>query len=128
MAEKQAKFLTELAAKLPRISIRKTEVKPLGESIYDLAIQVQNTGYLPTSLAQGELTREVNPTRLVLKLDDKSILSGSRITLLGPIPGSGGMKEVRYIVNGKGHDKLEVEVISMLAGSAQLTVELKEAK
>ena len=128
LADKQAKFLTELATKLPRISIRKTEVKPLGESIYDLAIQVQNTGYLPTSLAQGELTREVNPTRLVLKLDDKRILSGSRITLLGPIPGSGGMKEVRYIVNGKGHDMLEVEVISMLAGSGQLTVELKEAK
>ena len=128
LAEKQAKFLTELAAKFPRISIRKTEVKPLGESVYDLTIQVQNTGYLPTSLAQGELTREVNPTRLVLKLDDKSILSGSRITMLGPIPGSGGMKEVRYIVNGKGRDKLEAEVISMLAGSIELTIELKEAK
>ena len=125
-ARRQAEFLTQLAGKLPRIGIRKIRVKHLGNSIYDVTVEVENTGYLPTVIAQGVVTREVNPTRVVLKLDDASVLSGSRRTMLGPIEGSGGMKEVRYILNGKGRAGVEVEVVSMLAGTAKANIELKD--
>jgi hypothetical protein len=37
------------------------EVKHLGESVYDITVHVENTGYLPTQLAQGGLTREYYP-------------------------------------------------------------------
>lgn len=126
LAQKHSKFLTELAGKLPRVGIRKAEAKHLGNSIYDVTIQVENTGYLPTSLAQGNVTREVHPTRVVLNVDDKSILSGSKTTMLGPIEGSGGMKEVRCIVHAKDRARIEVDAISMLAGSARASIELRE--
>lgn len=124
--ENQGKFLTRLLGMLPRISIRKIQVKSLGASVFEVTVQVENTGFLPTALAQGEVTGEVYPTRVVLDLDERQILSGTRITRLGPIEGKGGMKEVRYILQAKGPAKIEVNVISMLGGSARTTFELKE--
>ncbi len=128
LADKHGKFLTALAGRLPRVGLRKSVVKPLGESVYDVTLQIENTGYLPTSLSQGGLTREVHQTRVVLKVDAKTILSGAKTTMLGPIEGSGGMKEVRYIVHAKERNKLEVEIISMLGGTVQASVDLKEEK
>jgi hypothetical protein len=125
LAAKHGKFLTELAGKLPRIGIRKAEAKPLGESLYDVTVQVENTGYLPTALAQGGLTREVYPTRVVLKMGDKFILSGDRITMLNAIQG-GATKDVRWVVRAKGTKKLDVEIVSMLGGRTQTSIELKE--
>ena len=125
LVTKHGKFLTDLAGKLPRIGIRKSEAKHLGESVYDVTVQVENTGYLPTMLAQGGLTREVHPTRVVLKTDQKFLLSGERTTMLNAIQ-AGEMKEVRWVVRAKGAKKLEVEVISMLGGRTQTSVELKE--
>jgi len=125
LAAKHGKFLTDLAGKLPRVGIRKTEAKPLGESVYDVTVLVENTGYLPTALAQGGLTREVIPTRVLLKTEDKFILSGARMTMLNAIP-PGDTKEVRWVVRAKGVKKLEVEIISTLAGRTQTSIELKE--
>jgi hypothetical protein len=125
LAGKHGRFLTDLAGKLPRIAVRKTEAKHLGESVFDVTMQVENTGYLPTALAQGGLTREVHPTRVVLKTDPKHLLSGERTTMLNAIQ-AGEMKEVRWVVRAKGLKKLELEVVSMLGGRTQTSVELKE--
>ena len=124
VAARQTKFLTELAGKLPRVGFRKAAVRPLGQGVFELTVQIENTGYLPTALAQGALTREVLPTRVSLLLEDKQILAGQKTTLLGPIPGSGGMEELRYIVRAKG--QVEIEAISALGGSSRRTLELKE--
>jgi hypothetical protein len=122
---RQGKFLTDLAGKLPRIGVRKAEAKHLGSGIFEVTLQVENTGYLPTALAQGALSREVLRTRAVLKLDSSRFLSGQKTTLLAPIAGSGGMEELRYIIRGGG--SLELEVISALGGAVRRTIELKEA-
>ncbi len=123
--QRQGKFLTELAGKLPRIGLRKAEVKHLGSGVFELTLQVENTGYLPTALAQGALSREVLRTRVALKLDSNRFLSGQKTTLLAPIAGSGGMEELRYIIRGGG--PLELEVTSALGGTVRRTIELKEA-
>jgi hypothetical protein len=124
-AARHGRFLTDLAGRLPRIAVRKIEAKHLGEAVYDVKVSVENSGYLPTSLAQGSLTREVHPTRVVLKTEERNILSGSRTTALNAIAG-GDAKEVRWIVRAKGVKKLEIEIISMLGGRIQTNVELKE--
>ena len=126
LAEKQGKFLTDLAGKLPRVSLRQTKVKHLGESIYDVTVQVENSGYLLTSLAQGDVSNEVNSTRVVLDVEPGDILSGSKRTMLGPIEGSGGMKEVRFVIRAKGRSQIEVEIISMLGGSVHANIDLKK--
>lgn len=128
-SRKHIAFLTQLLGKLPRISFRKIEVKSLGNSVYDVVAQIQNTGYLPTSLAQGEITREVHQSRVeLMDLADAQILSGQKRTTLGLIPGSGGMKEARWILNGRDRNRVQVRVTSMLGGTVEGEIELKEAK
>jgi len=123
-----ADFLTKVAQRLPRIGIRKVESRHLGQSVYEVKIQVENTGFLPTSTAHGQTTREIYPTRLIIELDDKFFLSGTRITNLPLIRGSGGMEEVRYIIRASGRRKIDFKIISMLAGQANGTIELINAE
>jgi hypothetical protein len=128
VAAKQADFLTKAVQKLPRIGVRKIECRHLGRSVYEVEIQVENTGFLPTVLEHGRTTREVHPTRLVMELEDESFLSGSRITNLPAIRGSGGMLELRYIVRIPEREKIDFEVVSMLAGKVKGSVELPDAE
>ena len=121
-------FLMTIIERLPRIGIRKIESKHLGQGTYDIKIKIENTGFLPTSLAHGQTTRQVYPTRLIMELDDKYFLSGTRITSLPVISGSGGMVEVRYIIYTPNGDKIDFKVISMLAGQIEGTIDLKKNK
>ncbi len=124
---KNAEFLTMVAQRLPRIGIRKIETSHLGQSVYEVKIQVENTGFLPTAISQGRTTGEVYPTRLIIELDDKLFLSGARITNLPLISGSGGMEEVRHIIRASGRKKINFEVISVLAGKLTGTIDLTNA-
>jgi len=124
IAAKHVDFLTKVAQQLPRIGIRKVEAKHLGENVYEVKIQVENTGFLPTSLAQGQTTREVYPTRIVMELDNERFLSGSRIMNLPTIQGSCGMAEVRYVIYAPNRAGIHFKVVSMLAGQAEGTIEL----
>ena len=128
MTTKHADFLTKAAQRLPRIGIRKIKARHLGRSVYEVEIQIENTGFLPTVLSHGRRTREVHPTRLVIKLDDDSFLSGSRITTLPTIRGSGGMVEQRFVVRAPGRETIDFEVVSMLAGHLEGTIELPETE
>ncbi len=125
---KHTDFLTTVAQRLGRIGIRKIKTQHLGQAIYDIEIQVENTGFLPTSLAQGQTTREIYPTRLVLELDDEFFLSGARITTLPTLPGSGGMVETRYIIYAPGRKKIDFTIVSMLAGQVEGTIDLVKNK
>jgi hypothetical protein len=125
---KNADFLMTVAQRLPRIGVRKVETRHLGQSVCEVKIQVENTGFLPTSLAHGRTTREIYPTRLVIELDDKFFLSGTRITNLPVIQGSGGMDEVRYIIQASNRKKIDFKVISMLAGQVSGTIDLTNAE
>jgi hypothetical protein len=125
---KHTEFLTKMAQRLPRIGIRKIKARHLGRSVYVVEIQVENTGFLPTVLSHGRRTREVHPTRLVMKLDDECFLSGSRITTFPTVRGSGGMVEQRFVLRAPGRGIIDFEVISMLAGRLEGTIELPEAE
>lgn len=117
LVERESEFLTGLLGKLPRIAIRKVETKHLGRSVFDITAQIENQGYLPTALAQGEVTREVLPTRVTLQTSPENILSGSKRVLLGRINGSGGMKEVRWVINATALKSVTIEVVSALGGA-----------
>ena len=128
IAAKHADFLSKAAQRLPRIGIRKIEARHLGRSVYEIEIQIENNGFLPTVLAQGQRTREVHPARLILKLDDECFLSGSRTTHLPTIRGSGGMVEQRFVIRPPGREGIDFEVVSMLAGRLEGTIELPDVE
>ncbi len=128
VVRRESTFLFDLVGRLPRIGIRRAEARPQGNGVFDLRLEVENTGYLPTVLAHGETTREVAPTRVTLGVEDAAVLSGSRVTRLGPIPGSGGRAEVRWVVLVPGRTQVEVEVVSALAGRAKVNMTLTEER
>ena len=128
IATRQAKFLTKTAQRLPRIGLRKIKVRHLGRSIYEVEIQIENTGFLPTVLAHGRRTGEVHPSRLVIQLDDECFLSGRRITTLPTIRGSGGMVEERFVIRTPDRDDIDFEIVSMLAGRLDGTIKLADAQ
>jgi hypothetical protein len=124
--KKHTSWLTSVAQRLPRVSVRDVKVKALGHSVYDLVVQVENLGYLPTVLAQGELTREVFPTRVELNVAPEAMLTGRPRATLPAIPGSSGMREARFVLNGGGLARVTVTVVSMLGGTVSVEVPLEE--
>jgi hypothetical protein len=124
LAERHARFLTDLADKLPRLGIRRTEARHLGNTVYELTAQIENTGYLPTALVHGATTREVHPTRVTVQVEDAVFLAGTRSTSIGPIGGSGGSRELRWVLQVKRGQALTIEAVSMLGGRARVEVPL----
>jgi len=127
LAEMHSRFLTELLDRLPRIALRRVKCTHLGESIFDVEIHVENTGFLPTDLAHGERTREVYPTRLVLDVQPEQVLSGTRITYLPVIEGSGGAAEARWTIHAPDRSEIGFQVVSMLGGTVKGTIDLRDA-
>jgi len=124
LAAKQGNFLTELARRLPRIEVGRIECRLLADSLYEIEIHVVNTGFLPTALAHGRTTQEVYPTRLILDLEPECFLAGARTTFLPTIEGSGGSVKERYTLRVPDRRKVRFQVVSMLAGRAEGTIEL----
>ena len=124
LADQHAQFLSSLPARLPRLHLRRSRIEALGNDLYDITIEIENTGFLPTALAQGDLAREVHSTRLFLYLSAQAFLTGAPRTLLGPIAGSGGAKETRYVVYAPDRQQVELELISAFSGSFRHTLPL----
>jgi hypothetical protein len=114
----------ELIQRLPRIEVARTECRLLADSLYEIEILVANTGFLPTSLAHGETSREVYPTRVVMELEPQCFLAGAKTTMLPPIAGSGGAAKARYTIRVPDRKDVRFQVISMLAGRIEGTIEL----
>ena len=127
LADTQGRFLTELLDRLPRIGLRRIKCTHVGESIFEIALHVKNTGFLPTILAHGERTREVHPTRVVLDVRPEQVLSGTRITYLPVIAGSGGAAEARWTIHAPEQSEIHFQVVSMLAGRFEGTIDLRDA-
>jgi len=123
---RQGEFLTVLAQKLPRIGLAKTEVKHLGNSVFEVTVSIENKGFLPTVLSHGVRTGAVLPTRVTLGIHDDRILSGRRITYLPPIAGSGATARARYVLHVPDAREVEFTVVSALAGQFNGTIELSK--
>ncbi len=99
----------------------------LANGVFDVLVEVQNTGRLPTVLAHGEVTGEILPSRVtLLGLDDGALLSGPRTQRFGPLPGGGGAEEVRWMILAPGRGSVDLEVVTALAGRVRATLPLPE--
>jgi zinc carboxypeptidase len=127
LAEKHSGFLTELAGRLPRVEVRRIKCVHRGESIFDIEIHVENTGFLPTLLSHGGRSGEVHPTRLVLDLSAERFLAGTRTTYLPTLKGSGGDAEVRCTVHVPDQREIRYQVISTLGGRVEGVIDLTDA-
>jgi hypothetical protein len=128
LAGKHHRFLTDVAGRLPRVEVRRIKCIHRGESIFDIEIHIENTGFLPTLLSHGERTGEVHPTRLVMELPAERFLAGTPRTYLPTLKGSGGDADVRCTVHVPDQREIRFDVISALGGRVAGAIDLTDAK
>jgi len=127
LGEKHGEFLVELAGMLPRVSIADTEVTAHGGGVFTVTVEVENDGFLPTSLRHGQTSRSVGPTFVQIQIDDDDILSGAdKTTSVGAINGSGTRSEkVTWVIRGREGAQLEIKLHSQKSGHDTATVTLR---
>ena len=121
-----AKFALYLASLFPRVKIATTEVTSHGGGIFRIKADVVNTGYLPTSLAHGVVSRAVRPTMIQLGVDPADIIAGNEKTsFTAALAGSGGTQSYQWIVKGKPGATVTLKVVSQKGGTDTATLKLQ---
>ena len=126
LGAKHGEFLVELAGMLPRVRIADAEVEAHGGGLFTVTVQVENTGFMPTSLQHGSRSRSVGPTLLQIQIDDDDILSGAAKTAsVGILAGSGSRGEVSWFIRGREGAEVTITLRSMKAGHDTATITLR---
>ncbi len=121
-----AKFAVHLASLFPRVKVASLEAVSHGGGVFRIKAEVENAGFWPTSLAQGQTSRSVKPTMVQLGLEPGAVLSGSAKTnFLPTLAGSGGRAKYEWLIKGKTGEVVELLVRSEKGGTATARVTLK---
>ena len=91
-------FLKDLAGKMPVLSFKETKVTAKGGGVFEITATIENTGYLPTALAQGLITRKAPPILIKLGLGKATLLGGRPLNRVETLVGSGGSREFRWLI------------------------------
>ena len=126
LGEAHGKFAVQLAGLFAEVEIAKTEVINHGGGIFRIKAEVENNGFLPTSLSQGVTSRSVKPTMVQLEVIPETIISGNAKTnFFQALPGSGRIQKYEWLIKGKSGDKIELKVVAQKAGTDKVNITLK---
>ena len=125
IVESHFAFLKDLAGRLPGLSIKEAKAEAKGGGIYEVKATVENTGTLPTALAQGVVTRKALPVLVKLDLGEAKLLSGQALNRINALAGLGASQEYRWLVLvPSGKKTLAIEATCPKAGSARREIAL----
>jgi len=129
LGKAHAEFAVYLSSLFPKVGIAKLEAVNHGGGIFRIKAEVENSGFLPTSLAHAVTARAVKPTMVQLQVAPESIISGSqgsqKTNFVQVLAGSGDRAKFEWLIKAKAGDTIELKVVSQKAGSAKRSVTLK---
>jgi hypothetical protein len=126
LGKSHVEFVTYLSSLFPKVAIADTKVTSLGGGLYRVKVEVENTGFLPTSMAQGVRSRAVKPTMVQLGVNPDDIVSGAPKTNFFPtLAGSGRRQSYDWIIKGKPGASITVKAMAQKGGTATATVVLR---
>ncbi|HJR60938.1 MAG TPA: hypothetical protein VJ813_16120, partial [Vicinamibacterales bacterium] len=126
LGKSHTEFVTYLSGLFPKVSIASTSATSLGGGLYRVKAEVENSGYLPTSSAQGVRSRAVKPTMVQLGVDPDDIVSGDPKTNFFPaLAGSGRRQTYDWIIKGKAGSTVTLKAVAQKGGTATATITLK---
>jgi hypothetical protein len=126
LGKTHAEFVTYLATLFPKVSIAATSVTSYGGGLFRIKAEIENSGFLPTSTAQGVRARSVKPTMVQLGVDPTDIVSGAPKTNFFPaLAGSGRRQTYEWIVRGKPGSTITLKVVAQKGGTALSSIVLK---
>ncbi|MBI5434593.1 MAG: hypothetical protein HZA52_17310 [Planctomycetes bacterium] len=125
LARKHGDFVLSLGAALPRVAIAELTAKDLGSNVWEVRAALENPAFLPLSSASARRNDAMRPARATLELGDgDTLLAGSRRELVRELAGSGGRRELRWLVRTREPRALALEVDTDNAGLARRNVEV----
>jgi len=126
LGKSHAEFALYLSSLFPKIAIAKLEATNHGGGLFRIKAEVENTGFLPTSLAHAVTARAVKPTMVQLQVAPESIISGNQKTnFIQTLAGSGGRTKFEWLIKAKSGDHVELKVVSQKGGTDKQSVVLK---
>lgn len=126
MGRKHGEFVVKLASMLPRVRIAGTEVKAHGGGLFSVSVDVENTGFLPTTLQQGIITAAVKPTLVQIQVPATDIVTGSpKSVTITRLNGSNTRQRVTWVIRGRPDASVVVTVLAQKGGTDSATVVLK---
>lgn len=126
LVESHTNFVIYLSSLFGKVTITNTEVINHGDGLFRIKAEVQNEGFLPTSLQHGVLSRSVKPTMVRLEVEPEQIISGNAKTnFFQQLEGSGKQRSYEWLIKGKKGDEIKLRVVSQKAGADSAIITLK---
>jgi hypothetical protein len=119
----QVPWVFEIASKMARLRIGKTEVKSLGGGLYAVEAWVENAGYLPYPTAMGRRNNRNLPVIVTLEGKDFTIMEGKKRSLVRAVD-SYAAQPVRWLVRAEKPVKAELKATTQMAGGDAKTLDL----
>jgi hypothetical protein len=121
-----AEFVVKLAGMLPRVRIAERDVTAHGGGLFTVSVEIENTGYFPTALEHGVVSRAVEPTVVQIQVDPEAVVSGDdKTTYVQRLAGSGARERVGWLIQGRAGSSVEIVVRSAKGGTDTATVTLR---
>ena len=126
LGEAHGEFAVWLSGLYANIKIAETEVINHGGGLFRIKAEIENSGFLPTSLSQGVTSRSVKPTMVQLEVEPEAIISGSsKTSFIQALDGSGNRQKYEWLIKGKAGDKIDLKVVAQKAGTDRVSITLK---
>ena len=119
-------YYIQLMGKLPRLEIKDTQVKALDDDLFQVTVFFSNSGWFPTSTAQGRRAQAAWPIRVELQTtESQSVFSGRTVVNIPFIGGSGETQKVEWTIKGKNGSKVTVTAKTPRLNPVQATIVLQ---
>jgi hypothetical protein len=123
---KHGEFLVKLAGMLPRVRIADTKVEALGGGVFSVTVEVENTGFFPTTLRHGQVSRSVQATTVQIQVDQEDILTGAAKTSRVPnLAGSGSRESFTWVIQGREGSQVDIKLRAQKGGTDSATITLR---
>jgi hypothetical protein len=125
-AEEQAKFLVDIANKLPSVRLGTPNVTQLGKTTWEIKIAVINDGWFPTGTAMAESNRRARPFVVRLDTENSKIITGQKVQRIWALSGGGTHKWFTWTVQARSNSDLSVQLYSEKFGSESIKIKMKQ--
>ena len=126
LGAKHGEFLVKLAGMLPRAHIADTKVEAHGGGVFSVTVEVENTGFFPTTLRHGQTSRSVQATTVQIQVSPESILTGaSKTARIANLAGSGSRESFTWVIKGREGSQVEIKLRAQKGGTDSATVTLR---
>lgn len=123
----QVPWVFEIAKKLPRLKILKTETISKGGGVYELNVWIENSSYLPFPTAMGKRNKRPAPAILILEGDNLNVLSGKKRTSVSDIAGL-QTKKLKWLVMADKSAQVNIKLDAPYAWGDQKQIKIGGGK